>query len=302
MRTKGAKNRVAFERRQVIATSSSEHIRHLASITGNPLEEFRALLNHQDRFLVWLDKRYDTIVGQKKTIDALEEKRGGKGPTGAKAATFVKYRWYAEQLVLLEAINAFETFFKRTFVKLGKILQGFVQPGEMKNISVDPRLLWSITDSKCIPELVFEQRLFHDLDEIDNAAYMLIGKRRYIPKQPNSSMKIRVRALQVIFQIRHTLSHNSGLVTASDAAKFRRFQSVVTVGEVIDPVKDDLGLSVFRELETEAMDITTWLAKETAAFLTRCAHEQGLSVPKSTRKSLKSLLGNNECWKAVPWS
>lgn len=117
-RTIGAKNFTAFNKRNSIETSTSKEVRHLANIKGSPLQEFSALLKHQGNFLGWVDSRHELVVEQKGKIDLLNGKIVGKGPKGAKDGTFVKYRWYAEQLILLEAINAFETFYKKTFVAL----------------------------------------------------------------------------------------------------------------------------------------------------------------------------------------
>jgi hypothetical protein len=302
MKTKGAKNITPFGRRTGVETSSSKEVRHLANIKGTPLSEFQGLLNHQVNFLAWVDTRHDMIVGLKKDLYKLKKKKKGKGPTGAKEATFVKYRWYAEQLVLLEAINAFETFYKKTFIGVGAILQEYVQPELMRPVKIEARLLWSITDAISVPALVFEQSLFHDLEAIDGASDMLIGKRRYNQNSHPNPLEERVKALRAIFQIRHTLSHNSGLVTESDGAKFRRLKFDITTKEVIDPAKNHLGLAVFRELEAEAKDFTSWLADKTATFLEACITDRGLEIPTSKQNELESLLGPHASWATVPWS
>jgi hypothetical protein len=235
------------------------------------------------------------------SLQSNKEKKG-KGPTGAKEATFVKYRWYAEHLVLLEAINAFETFYKKTFIGLGAVVQEYVQPELMKAIKIEARLLWSISGAISVPALVFEQSLFHDLETIDGASEMLIGKKRYNQNYQTNPLGERVKALRAIFQIRHTLSHNSGLVTESDGAKFKRLTFDITPQQVIDPARNQLGLAVFRELEAEAKDFTSWLADETAAFLEECITDRGIEIPTSKQNELESLLGPHVSWATVPWS
>lgn len=301
MRTLGSKNVTSFGKRPDIATSASLQVRHLANLTGNPLTEFQGLLNHQDNFLVWIEERHDKIVELKNEVQQLNGVAPG-GHSGAKEATFVKYRWYAEQLVLLEAINAFETFYKKTFIGLGNVIQEFVQPDVMKGVKIEVRLLWTITGQMSVPALVFEQSLFHDLDAIDEASEMLIGKKRYNQNSTNNPLSERVRALRGIFQIRHTLSHNNGLVTDSDAAKFKRLKFGITAKDIIDPVRTSLGLAVFRELEAEAIDFTTWLSTVTAEFLTKCSADRGLAVPAAKNHKLQTLLGAHACWATVPWS
>jgi hypothetical protein len=301
MRTLGSKNVLAFGKRTEIATSASAQVRHLANITGNPLNEFLGLLNHQDNFLVWVDERHEKIVELKAEVQELKDGANG-GRSGAKAATFVKYRWYAEQLVLLEAINAFEAFYKKTFIELGKVVQEFVQPEVMKGVKIEARLLWTITGNLSVPALVFEQSLFHDLDAVDEASEMLVADKRYKQNSNNNPLAYRVRSLRGIFQIRHTLSHNNGLVTDSDAAKFKRLKFDITAKDIIDPVESSLGLAVFRELEAEAKDFTTWLAGAAASFLTKCVNDRGLAVPAAKRPLLETLLGNHANWPTVPWT
>ncbi len=301
-RPKGAKNFISLEERHSIPTSSSKEVRHLASIKGNPLEEFRGLLKHQENFLDWVDGRHDTIVRLKKEIHILKSAAKSNGPTGAKEGTFIKYRWYAEQLVLLEAINAFETFFKKTIVRLGTLLVDYVLPEAFKDVKIDASLIWSTAGQIDAPALMFEQSLFHDLEAIDKCLQMLVGARRYNQNSPKPAMSKRVKALRTIFQIRHTLSHNGGLVTSGDALKFKRLRFNVNSSEVIDPAKDYLGVAVFRILNAEASEMTAWLADATATFLQACVADRALAVPSSGRSDFEKLLGASASWKAVTWS
>lgn len=69
---------------------------------------------------------------------------------------------------------------------------------------------------------------------------------------------VRAFDRRAIFQIRHTLAHNQGLVTASDSAKFSFHGYLAVSSEIIDPAKDNLGESVRRFLRKEAADYTDW--------------------------------------------
>ncbi len=302
MRTRGAKNVVSFANRTDLETSTSKQVRHLADIGGNPVTEFQNLLRHQANFLDWVEDRHERIVEYKIEINTLRGAANRRGPKGAKEETFVKYRWYSEQLVLLEAINAFEVFYKKTFIELGEILQPYVQPEAMKDSKIDARLLWSLSGNMSVPAMLFEQKLFHDLDAVDEVLEMLIGSKRYKQQNPAANMVDRVRSLRSIFQVRHTLSHNNGLVTDSDAAKYRRLRLRVAARQVIDPSKNHLGVAIFRELVAEAKDFTDWLANAAATFLTKCVNDRGVAVPTAKRTALTRFLGRNACWASVPWS
>jgi len=301
-RTKGAQNVKSFQRRTSIETSPSSEVRHLSGASGNPLEDFRALLKHQENFLTWLDGRHKQIVVLSEENKKLRGKRPGKGPVGAKEATFEKYRWYVQQLVLLEAINAFETFYKRTLVELGKILQDYVNPDEFRDVKLDARLIWSTAGLISASALMFEQSLFHDLEAIDKCCKILTGERRYMQTPPTPALKRRVKALRGIFQVRHTLSHNNGQVTDGDAAKFKRFGFTVKQAQIIDPQKQALGLAIIRELGDEARAFTEWLAGASARFLQGQVTSSGAVVLASKKSELEALLGSHSCWASVTWS
>lgn len=306
MRTKGSKNIKRFGELTTIPTSATANVKHLASIAGNPLEQFIGILNHQGNFLNWIEDRHEKIVELKNEVHTLKNTIKGKGPTGAKEATFVKYRWYADHLVLLEAINAFETFYKTTFTRLGAILQPFVHPSPDRIVKINAQQLWGVTGdtvtSGLVPALVFEHELFHDLDNVDGATDMLIGKRRYNRKMTHNPEANRVKTLRGIFQVRHTLSHNCGLVTNNDHGKFKELGLTTVVGEVIDPVKGSLSLGILKELENEATNFTAWLRIEVAAYLSTCISTRSLVVPIAKKLELERLLGTAPCWASVSWT
>lgn len=295
-RPKGATNVVRFEKRTRVETSSSQEIRHLAKLGPSPLKQFKDLLNHQENFLNWIDDRHRGLQDAKKE---LAEFRGGQ-KKGPKDAVYRKYRWYAEHLTLLEAINSFEVFYKQTLIGLASALREFVPPGNIKG-QIDGRVLWSMTGEVNIASLLFEHKLFHDLDEIDKATQMLINAKRYNVNNSKSPLNETVKAIQAVFQIRHTLSHNGGLVTESDGTKLKVYGYDATVDEVVDPTKDHLGKVVLDLLRDEATEFTDWLRKETIAYL-HAAAQRDLSVPSEKKDLLLSHLGGGKEWDSVPWS
>lgn len=173
-------------------------------------------------------------------------------------------------------------------------------PGNIKG-QIDGRVLWSTTGEADIASLLFEHRLFHDLDEVDKATQMLIGARGYNANNSNSPLSETVRAIQAVFQIRHTLSHNGGLVTGSDGTKLKICGYEARVEEVVDPTKDHLGKVMLDLLRDEAADFTDWLRKATIAYLHKAA-QRNLQVPLAKRQILSSQLGGGKEWDSVPWS
>jgi hypothetical protein len=296
-RPKGAPNIVLFVDRARIETSSSKEIKHLANTSSNPLEEFKNLLRHQKNFLDWIDDRHTKLQNKEKELAEIKG-MGGKGP---KDATYRKYRWYAEQLTLLEAINNFEVFYKQTLIGLASTLQEFVPPSNIKG-SVDGKVLWSTTGSVNVASLLLEHQLFHDLDNVDKVTSMLLGKRRYNINSPHQHLKETVKAIQAIFQVRHTLSHNGGLVTGSDSTKFKVCGYQVPEEEVIDPTKEKLGYSILTLLKSEADNFTDWARKETISYLVSETKQRNLEIPHTKRDDFQQLLGGGKEWDKVPWS
>jgi hypothetical protein len=120
-RTAGSKNVKSYKERSKIETTSSTDIKHLTkSSNSTRCQEFIDLLNHQSNYLKWIDKRHEELL------------KIAKAP---KDATYKKYRWYAEQQIIFEAINAFEVFYKQTFISLAKSI-GLYIPSE--NIKGSP--------------------------------------------------------------------------------------------------------------------------------------------------------------------
>lgn len=295
-RPKGATNIVRFEKRDCIETSSNKDIRHLADLGPSPLKQFKDLINHQENFLNWIDDRHS---GLQNARDELNELKGVK-KKGPKDAVYRKYRWYAEHLTLLEAINSFEVFYKQTLIALASALREFIPPGNIKG-SIDGRVLWSTTGEVNIASLLFEHQLFHDLEAVDKATQMLINARRYKANDAKSPLKETVKAIQAVFQLRHTLSHNGGLVTGSDSTKFKVYGYDAPVEEVIDPTKEHLGKVVLILLKDEATDFTDWIRKSTILYLKEAA-SRNLQIPLLKREILSDQLGGGKEWEAVPWS
>lgn len=286
-RTKGAKNIVVLEDRATIATSPNSSIRHLASISQKTESEaFIALMGHQSNFVSWIISRHEEL-----------SKLKSKGP---KDATYNKYKWYAEHMLLLEAINAFEVFYKRSIVALGTALAPHVPPDRVKG-TIDTRILWTAPLGTPASDLIFESRLYHDLDAVDQATEALVQSKRYNKNKPSTPLKKRVRTLQAVFQLRHTLSHNHGLVTASDSGKLQLLGYAAAVGEVIDPTKDFLGDVVRRVLISEATDFSTWLLAAAADYLKEVHANTGTSLSRSILNTLETKLGKSPALSALTW-
>lgn len=292
-RTAGAKNVIAWEKRSTVPTTSSAEIRHLSSTASStPLAEFENTISNQKNYLSWIDTRHDELLRLKKAV-----KPNGRGP---KDATFNKYRWYAEQHALFEAINAFEVFYKRTFINLALALKDYIPPDQIKG-AVDAKVLWALRGKASAPTLIFEHQLFHDLEQIDKTSQMLVEGRRYNSSSPTKAMRPTIKALQAAFQVRHTLAHNQGYVTASDSAKFGFVGYNVKKLEVIDPQKDQTGEAIRRFLKQEAGDFTNWILDTTSKYLEKLQRETSTPLRIGTLNKLQTTLGQTPALTSLPW-
>lgn len=293
-RTKGAKNVIPLEARDSIPTTDTKSVKHLArQIEDTPVEQFKALLGHQSNYLKWIDSRHQELQEAKRELNP-----DGRGP---KDSVYRKYRWYAGQQCLLEAINAFEVFYKRTFIALAEVMRRQIPPERIKG-SVDAKTLWVNRGTTSFPALIFESLLFHDLEQVDKASDMLIEARRYNPNNRASPMQGRVRALKAAFQIRHTLSHNQGLVTQSDEAKFQALSFEISKQQAIDPSIDDLGSAVTNLLSSEANQFTDFLLDSAAKLLRSQNESGGVSLPIALRKNFEKRIGMTSSLRSLPWT
>lgn len=289
-RTLGAKNIQPFTDRYAVATTSAQEIRHLAAqVNLTPFEQFDALLRNQRNFLNWIDTRHKELADAKRQLNP-----NGRGP---KDSVYRKYRWYTEQQSLLEAINGFEVFYKNTAIALARSIRRHVPPQRIKG-SVDAKVLWASRGRTSFTSLIFEHQLFHSLEVVDEATNMLVEAKRYVPANLKSPLAIqgRVRALQCIFQIRHTLSHNQGRITQSDSAKFSSLGFKAIHGEILDPGNDNLGIVVRDVLKNEASDFTDWILAASAKFLS-----SNTPLPKATKDRIERYVGKHSDLDALQW-
>jgi len=290
-RPKGSTNVVPFDKRRSVETTSSQDVLHLAKqVDLTCLEQFEALLKNQRNFLHWIDTRHEELSAAKAKL--------APNTRGPKDATYRKYRWYTEQQSLLEAINGFEVFYKTSIVALADCIHDYVSPNQIKG-AVDAKVLWATQKGVKLTDLIFEHRLFHSPEQVDEATAMLVGARRYNVNNTKSPMFSRVLVLQSIFQIRHTLSHNQGRVTQSDSAKFASLGLSARAGEVLDPGKNYFGAVVRDILQLEAREFTSWLLNKTAEHLQEASTAKALK--KMYRDALVKRLGSTSTLLALTW-
>lgn len=290
-RTHGSKNVAPFEQRKDIRTTDSSAILHMADYHSSALNHFRQIIANQNNFLGWMKNSQDQLKmlkNEKNTRLGLS----GNNALSVKNKPYNKYKWYIQQTFLLELINGFEVYYKRSIIRLAEIIKTYINPDTLKG-EVDAKVLWYANNSTSLISLVFEKKLFHDLSTVDEATNMLIGNKRYNPNNKKGQFYNNVvRKLQAIFQIRHTLSHNSGYVTDSDAAKLQNLGYVIISNKVIDPTCNGLSLSITRFLRTEAEEFCVWLRESTKSYIINSSQK----ITESERDMLKANFGGDDAY------
>lgn len=288
-RTQGSKNVAPFDQRKRIDTTDSAKILHMADYESSPIEHFRSTIKNQNNFMGWMKNQNDQL----KKMKAGENARlglNGRRALSVKGKPYNKYSLYIQQVFLLEIINSYEVFYKRSIIRLAEIMKPYITPDSLKG-EVEAKVLWYANSSTSMMSLIFEKRLYHDLASVDDATNMLVGRKRYNPNNKKGpiydSIVVKLRA---VFQIRHTLSHNSGYVTGSDAAKLRNLGYEIEDGEVLDPFGNGLLLSVSRFLRNEAEEFTDWLRDSAKDYL----KETNQSVSIEDRELLKRNFGGDD--------
>lgn len=251
--------RIAFEKRTTVPVSDTRAIQ-LRGTKLCPLERFLETVHRHRVFIEYLKRRNRRIDDLNNELSML---RTGHPPErrGSYDETFRKHLWFAECMSLLDVINAFEFFFKTTFIILADAIAPLIDERTIKG-QVEALSVWQAPRDYSPRSLVLEHRLFHNTEDIDEVSHMLIRKRRY---SGDNETRLRVMA---IFQIRHTLSHNSGQMTASDRSRLSRygFSTSSDIG-VIDPSEDNLTESIFDYLSREAEEYSKWLIAATESFV-----------------------------------
>lgn len=223
-----------------IPTTSLQEIKGFSNFENlTTLQIFKKQIDKQKNFFKWLDSKIDTI-------DELVEKSKGEKKNTARNRSYAQYLWYLRKLLLLDIINSFETFYKNIAIDIANILTIYIDEIKVKG-SVEKSLILKASDSDII-NLIFESDLYHSIssiNDITNVFFQYCSSKQFYSndmRTENCTKKIRckndINKINLVFQIRHTLSHNNGFVTVSDAKKIKVLSGKVKEKETIDPSKN----------------------------------------------------------------
>lgn len=183
----------------------AEHLAPLHAEADVPFEHHRRLSNDAYNLLLYVRRHLD----EASTYEAVVE----------------RHLHQLRRMVLLNLIEAFERFLKELAAVCVDHIARRVPDDRLEKVGKGSGVA-SHFAAATLGRAVCEGLTWTDCDEINRRFRWLLAKpyaegNFYVfPLQP-ASQRVRLETARTLFQLRHTLAHNLGVITASDALKLR---------------------------------------------------------------------------------
>lgn len=149
-------------------------------------------------------------------------------------------------MILVNLVETFERFLKETAAACVDQLARFVLDDRFDGFRVLGSALAAHFGTDTLGRSLCESATWLDCDDVNSRFRRLLadpfegGNFQVFPKQPPAE-RDRYETLSIIWQLRHTVVHNVGVITQSDAIKFRLLvRAAVPSPRVIVPTRDDI--------------------------------------------------------------
>jgi hypothetical protein len=166
-----------------------------------------------------------------------------------KGAVFKRHTDLLRSMILVNMIETFERFLKDSAAVCINHLGRFVLDDRFNTFHLKGSFLAAHFETDTLGKSLCESVLWLDCDEcndrfrrlladpFEQGSFYLFPKRR---QQPTSELG-RYEILTILWQLRHTIIHNVGVLTQSDAIKFKLLiQGQVEPQRVLIPTRRDL--------------------------------------------------------------
>jgi hypothetical protein len=205
--------------------------------------------------------------------------------TGPGRSTAVANRHLArlDSLILLNLIDTFERFLKETAAVCIDHLAEFVLDRRFDEFQVRGSVLAAHFGAGTLGQSLCEADTWLDCRDINDRFRKLLadpfesGSFFVFPQQGQEPAADRFRypIMSLLWQLRHTIVHNVGLITHSDAVKFRLLsQEAVASRRMLVPSRDDVRY-VKRFLDETAESINSRVGQRLAVLLTALRTNHG---------------------------
>jgi hypothetical protein len=200
-------------------------------------------------------------------------------------------------MILVNLVETFERFLKETGAACVNHLARFVLDDRFNAFKVQGAALAAHFDTDTLGRSLCESATWLDCDEVNDRFRRLLadpfesGNFLVFPKQPAAERE-RYETLSIVWQLRHTIVHNVGVITQSDAIKLRLLvRAAVPSLQVLSPTRDDIRY-LKRFLDETAQRSNQRIGQRLADLLTAIhAADPGLFVPQETADTVTRTFG-----------
>lgn len=180
-------------------------------------------------------------------------------------------------MALFHTVGAFERFLKEAAAICIDHVADFVLDGRLDEFSLKGSIAGAHLGAGSLGRALCESRTWLDVKEINTRFRKVLadpferGGRFYIfpgANQPPDDERFRMEIMAAIFQLRHTIVHNLGVLTRSDATDLRHIlRTDVDSDKVFTPTTTDYRL-LKRFVDETATSINERVATRLAELLT----------------------------------
>jgi hypothetical protein len=149
-------------------------------------------------------------------------------------------------MILVNLVETLERYLKETAAACVDSLARYVLDDRFNAFKVQGSALAAHFDTDTLGRSLCESATWLDCDEVNDRFRRLLaspfesGDFLLFPKQPAVERE-RYDTLRIVWQLRHTIVHNVGVITQSDAIKLRLLvRAGVPPMRVIGPTRDDI--------------------------------------------------------------
>lgn len=142
-------------------------------------------------------------------------------------APYERHMVRLRSLVLLALVESFERFLKELAAACVDELAPIVLDDRLSTLSVHPAAVAAHFDEETIGKALCEGGVWLDSSTINSRFGKLLAdhfgesKFRFFPEGKKDPDSWRRATMDVLWQLRHSIAHNVGVITKSDAAKLR---------------------------------------------------------------------------------
>jgi hypothetical protein len=200
-------------------------------------------------------------------------------------------------MILVNLVETFERFLKEAAAACVDHLARYVLDDRFNAFKVQGSALAAHFDTDTLGRSLCESATWLDCDEINDRFRRLLappfesGTFLLFPKQP-SAERDRYDTLSLLWQLRHTIVHNVGVITQSDAIKLRLLvRAAVPQLQVLAPTRGDIRY-LKRFLDETAERCNRRIGERLAELLTAIhTADPGLFVPQEAADAVTRTFG-----------